>query len=51
MSYVGILHNFLESASQRDEAVGHKLALLLRDESTIVRLKAATAIGYFFGDI
>lgn len=48
---IGILHNFLESASQRDEAVGHKLALLLRDESTIVRLKAATAIGYFFGDI
>lgn len=28
-----------------------KISILLRDENTTVRIKAATSLGYMFGDI
>ncbi|XP_075158391.1 maestro heat like repeat family protein c11.1 isoform X1 [Haematobia irritans] len=48
---IGILHNFLSERNTQTEAVGNKLAALLKDENHFVRVKAATALGYFFGDI
>ncbi|XP_058977775.1 maestro heat-like repeat-containing protein family member 1 isoform X1 [Musca domestica] len=48
---IGILHNFLAERNTQTEAVGNKLAALLKDENHFVRVKAATALGYFFGDI
>uniref|UniRef100_W8B438 HEAT repeat-containing protein 7A n=1 Tax=Ceratitis capitata TaxID=7213 RepID=W8B438_CERCA len=48
---IGILHNFLPERNAQTESVGNKLAVLLKDENHFVRVKAATALGYFFGDI
>ncbi|XP_036319611.1 maestro heat-like repeat-containing protein family member 1 isoform X2 [Rhagoletis pomonella] len=48
---IGILHNFLPERNTQTESVGNKLAALLKDENHFVRVKAATALGYFFGDI
>ncbi|XP_065363715.1 maestro heat-like repeat-containing protein family member 1 isoform X1 [Calliphora vicina] len=48
---IGILHNFLTERNTQTEAVGNKIAVLLKDENHFVRVKAATALGYFFGDI
>ncbi|XP_036218360.2 maestro heat-like repeat-containing protein family member 1 isoform X2 [Bactrocera oleae] len=48
---IGILHNFLPERNTQTESVGNKLAVLLKDENHFVRVKAATALGYFFGDI
>jgi len=31
--------------------VASKIAVLLKDEQALVRMRAATALGYFFGDI
>lgn len=51
LTFLGILHNFLAERNTQTEAVGNKLAALLKDENHFVRVKAATALGYFFGDI
>ncbi|XP_017099571.2 maestro heat-like repeat-containing protein family member 1 [Drosophila bipectinata] len=48
---IGILHNFLSERSVQTEAVAGKIAVLLKDEQAGVRMRAATALGYFFGDI
>ncbi|XP_030379317.1 maestro heat-like repeat-containing protein family member 1 [Scaptodrosophila lebanonensis] len=48
---IGILHNFLSERNTQTESVGSKIAMLLKDESNTVRVRAATALGYFFGDI
>ncbi|XP_037937938.1 maestro heat-like repeat-containing protein family member 1 [Teleopsis dalmanni] len=48
---IGILHNFLTERNAQTESVGNKIAILLKDENHFVRIKAATALGYFFGDI
>lgn len=48
---IGILHNFLTERNSQTEAVGNKIAVLLKDENHFVRVRAATALGYFFGDI
>ncbi|XP_067641697.1 maestro heat-like repeat-containing protein family member 1 [Eurosta solidaginis] len=48
---IGILHNFLPERNAQTEVVGNKLAALLKDENHFVRVKAATSLGYFFGDI
>lgn len=37
--------------SPQTEGVGNSIVLLLKDENHYVRIKAATALGYFFGDI
>ncbi|KAH8303311.1 hypothetical protein KR059_006711 [Drosophila kikkawai] len=48
---IGILHNFLSERNQQTESVATKIAVLLKDEQATVRVRAATALGYFFGDI
>ncbi|XP_037882576.1 maestro heat-like repeat-containing protein family member 1 [Glossina fuscipes] len=48
---IGILNNFLMERSPQTEGVGNSIVLLLKDENHYVRVKAATALGYFFGDI
>ncbi|KAH8408933.1 hypothetical protein KR009_004065 [Drosophila setifemur] len=48
---IGILHNFLSERNAQTEAVAGKIAVLLKDEQAAVRMRAATALGYFFGDI
>ncbi|KAH8300821.1 hypothetical protein KR018_005563, partial [Drosophila ironensis] len=47
----GILHNFLSERNAQTEAVAGKIAVLLKDEQAAVRMRTATALGYFFGDI
>lgn len=47
----GILHNFLSERNVQTESVASKIAVLLKDEQAAVRMRAATALGYFFGDI
>lgn len=49
--FLGILNNFLTERNTQTEAVGNKIAVLLKDENHFVRVKAASALGYFFGDI
>ncbi|KAI8033359.1 maestro heat-like repeat-containing protein family member 1 [Drosophila gunungcola] len=48
---IGILHNFLSERNVQTETVASKIAVLLKDEQALVRMRAATALGYFFGDI
>ncbi|XP_055840897.1 maestro heat-like repeat-containing protein family member 1 isoform X1 [Episyrphus balteatus] len=48
---IGILHNYLTEKNQQTESVGNKIAVLLKDENHTVRYKAATALGYFYGEI
>jgi len=48
---LGILHNFLSERNLQTETVASKIAVLLKDEQALVRMRAATALGYFFGDI
>lgn len=49
---VGLLYNMNKAVSQHmTENVGAKLAVLLRDEQISVRVKAAHALGYMFGDL
>ncbi|KAH8235312.1 hypothetical protein KR038_009962 [Drosophila bunnanda] len=48
---IGILHNFLSERNIQTELVASKIAMLLKDEQAAVRVRAATALGYFFGDI
>lgn len=47
----GILHNFLSERNAQTESVATKIAVLLKDEQSTVRVKAAQALGYFYGDI
>ncbi|EDW00462.1 maestro heat-like repeat-containing protein family member 1 [Drosophila grimshawi] len=48
---IGILHNFLSEQNAQTESVASKIAVLLKDEQTMVRVRAAQALGHFFGDI
>ncbi|XP_026846537.1 maestro heat-like repeat-containing protein family member 1 [Drosophila persimilis] len=48
---IGILHNFLSERNAQTEAVASKMSVLLKDEQAGVRIRAATALAYFFGDI
>ncbi|EDW81982.1 uncharacterized protein Dwil_GK25557 [Drosophila willistoni] len=48
---IGILHNFLVERNNQTESVATKISVLLKDEHPTVRARAATALGYFFGDI
>ncbi|KAH8397492.1 hypothetical protein KR222_008299, partial [Zaprionus bogoriensis] len=48
---IGILHNFLSERTAQTESVASKIAVLLKDEQPTVRVKAAQALGYFYGDI
>ncbi|KAL7745291.1 hypothetical protein ACLKA6_015316 [Drosophila palustris] len=48
---IGILHNFLSERNAQTESVANKIAVLLKDEQSTVRIRAAQALGYFFGDI
>ncbi|XP_016988226.1 maestro heat-like repeat-containing protein family member 1 [Drosophila rhopaloa] len=48
---IGILHNFLSERNVQTETVASKIAVLLKDEQALVRVKAATALGYFYGDV
>ncbi|XP_055389561.1 maestro heat-like repeat-containing protein family member 1 [Condylostylus longicornis] len=48
---IGVLHNYLPTHNQHNELVGHKIAVLLKDENVTVRHKAAAALGYFFGNL
>ncbi|EDW07993.1 maestro heat-like repeat-containing protein family member 1 [Drosophila mojavensis] len=46
---IGILHNFLSERNAQTESVAGKIAVLLKDEQVTVRVRAAQALGYFFG--
>lgn len=48
---IGILHNYLTEKNQQSESIGNKIGVLLKDENQTVRFKAATALGYFYGEI
>ncbi|XP_062140957.1 maestro heat-like repeat-containing protein family member 1 [Drosophila sulfurigaster albostrigata] len=48
---IGILHNFLNERNAQTESVASKIAVLLKDEQATVRMRAAQALGYFFGDV
>ncbi|ALC48518.1 c11.1 [Drosophila busckii] len=48
---IGILHNFLSERNAQSESVASKIAVLLKDEQATVRVRAAQALGHFFGDI
>lgn len=51
-SYSGLLHNLNKANQQQStEIVGQKIAVLLKDDHIAVRVKAATALGYMFGNL
>lgn len=51
-SLSGLLHNLNKTNQQQStEIVGQKIAVLLKDDHIAVRVKAATALGYMFGNL
>lgn len=51
---VGILYNLHSSSSQQQHTpdyLRHKISVLLQDEIVAVRIKAANALGFMFGEI
>lgn len=51
---IGLLHNLHSGSSQQQhtaEYLSHKIAVLLKDEQIAVRIKAANALGFMFGEI
>lgn len=48
---IGILHSLNRIQSLPTESIGNKVKALLRDDQIAVRVKAANALGYMFGDI
>lgn len=52
---IGVLHHFNATGSanknQNAEHLSHKISILLKDENNKVRIKAANALGYLYGDI
>lgn len=51
IQFAGILNNFLAHRNHNTDSVGQKIAVLLKDDNHNVRMKAALALGYFFGDL
>lgn len=48
----GLLQNLNKTNQQQSsEIVGQKIAVLLKDDNIAVRVKAATALGYMFGNL
>lgn len=51
---VGLLHNIHSKTGHQQhsaEYLSHKIATLLHDDQNIVRVKAANALGFMFGDV
>ncbi|XP_037026601.1 maestro heat-like repeat-containing protein family member 1 [Bradysia coprophila] len=49
---IGLLQNLNKTNQQQSaEIVGQKIAVLLKDDHIAVRVKAATALGYMFGNL
>ncbi|KAJ6639089.1 Maestro heat-like repeat-containing protein family member 1 [Pseudolycoriella hygida] len=49
---IGLLQNANKTNQQQTtESVGQKIAILLKDDHIAVRVKAATALGYMFGNL
>lgn len=51
---VGLLHNIHSKTGHQQHAaeyLSHKISTLLHDEQSIVRVKAANALGFMFGDV
>ncbi|XP_053688196.1 maestro heat-like repeat-containing protein family member 1 [Sabethes cyaneus] len=46
---IGLLHTQNQSVQHMDP-VGHKISLLLKDEDSTVKVKAAEALGYIYGE-
>lgn len=47
----GILHSLNRTQGLPTESISNKVKALLRDDQVAVRVKAANALGYMFGDI
>lgn len=51
-SLSGLLQNLNKTNQQQStEIVGQKIAVLLKDDHIAVRVKAAAALGYMFGNL
>lgn len=48
---IGILHNLNRSPGLPTESISNKVKALLRDDHVAVRVKAANALGYMFGEM
>lgn len=47
----GILHSLNRNQGLPTESISNKVKVLLRDDQVAVRVKAANALGYMFGEL